>query len=125
MANRLLQADVQKCFVKKVFLQISQNSQERTCARVSFLIKLQACNFIKRETLAQMFFCEFCEISKNSFFYRTPPLAASGGFLKYNCFGNLIVTKRKNIILDIFYNFYLSNVPKPTLSTRTCGVTST
>ena len=28
--------------VKKVFLEISQNSQENTCARVSFLIKLQA-----------------------------------------------------------------------------------
>ena len=30
------------CSVKKVFLEISQNSQENTCARVSFLIKLQA-----------------------------------------------------------------------------------
>ena len=28
--------------VKMVFLKISQNSQENTCARVSFLIKLQA-----------------------------------------------------------------------------------
>ena len=28
-------------FSKKVFLEISQNSQEKTCARVSFLIKLQ------------------------------------------------------------------------------------
>ena len=27
---------------KKMFLEISQNSQENTCARVSFLIKLQA-----------------------------------------------------------------------------------
>ena len=27
---------------KKVFLEISQNSQENTCARVSFLIKLLA-----------------------------------------------------------------------------------
>ena len=27
---------------KKVFLEISQNSEENTCARVSFLIKLQA-----------------------------------------------------------------------------------
>ena len=27
---------------KKVFLEISQNSQENTCARVLFLIKLQA-----------------------------------------------------------------------------------
>ena len=29
-------------FFKKVFLEISQNSQESTCVRVSFLIKLQA-----------------------------------------------------------------------------------
>ena len=34
-------------------------------------------NFIKKETLAQVFFCEFCEISKNAFSYRTPPWAAS------------------------------------------------
>ena len=27
-----------------------------------------ACNFIKRETLAQVFSCEFYEISKNTFF---------------------------------------------------------
>ena len=27
---------------KKVILEISQNSQENTCARISFLIKLQA-----------------------------------------------------------------------------------
>ena len=30
-------------FCKKVFLEILQNSQENTCARVSFLIKLQSC----------------------------------------------------------------------------------
>ena len=28
--------------MKKVFLEISQNSEENTCVRVSFLIKLQA-----------------------------------------------------------------------------------
>ena len=35
---------------KKVFLEISQNSQENTCARFSFLIKLkaEAYNFIKK-----------------------------------------------------------------------------
>ena len=33
---------VQRCSVKKVFLEISKNSQENTCPRVSFLIKLQA-----------------------------------------------------------------------------------
>ena len=54
-------------YKKGVFLEISQSSQENTCARVSFLIKLQA-NFIKKETLAQIFSCEFWEISKYTFF---------------------------------------------------------
>ena len=31
-----------RCSVKKVFLEISQNSQKNTCTRDSFLIKLQA-----------------------------------------------------------------------------------
>ena len=39
-----------------MFLKISQNSRENTFARVSFLIKLQ------------VFYCEFCEIFKNTFF---------------------------------------------------------
>ena len=30
------EAGAQRCSVKKVFLEISQNSQENTCARVSF-----------------------------------------------------------------------------------------
>ena len=33
---------VQTCSVKKVFLEILQNSQENACARVFILIKLQA-----------------------------------------------------------------------------------
>ena len=32
---------------------------------------------IKREILTQVFSCEFCEISKNTFSYRTPPVAVS------------------------------------------------
>ena len=36
------EAVVQMCSVKKVSLEISQNSKENTCIRVSFLIKLQA-----------------------------------------------------------------------------------
>ena len=31
-------------------------------------MQISACNFIKREALAQVFFCEFWEILKNSFF---------------------------------------------------------
>ena len=36
----------QRCSVKKEFLEISQHSQENTCVRVSFLIKLQVPDFI-------------------------------------------------------------------------------
>ena len=46
-----------------MFLKISQNSQENACARVS-----QACNFVKKETRAQEFSCEFCEIFKSTVF---------------------------------------------------------
>ena len=64
---------------------ISQNSQDNTCATVSFSIKLQAkaCNFIKKEALAQVSSSGFCEISKNTFFYSTPPVAASCDVLLY------------------------------------------
>ena len=45
-----------------MFLEISHNLQKNTCARVSFF------NFTKKEALAQVFSCEFCEILKNTFF---------------------------------------------------------
>ena len=76
-----------------MLLEISQNSQENTCARVSFLINLQkfshiwtkngeilrislysvripekACNFIETEILTQDICCKLCEISKNTIF---------------------------------------------------------
>ena len=40
-------------------------------------VRPETCNFIKKETLAQVFYCEFCEISKNTFFQRTPLVDAS------------------------------------------------
>ena len=54
----------------ELFLKISQNSQENTCASVSFnkVVGLKPANFIKKEeTLAQVFTCEFREIFKNNF----------------------------------------------------------
>ena len=48
-----------------LFLEISQNSQENTCARVSFLIKLKA------------------EISKNTFFTEHLGATASGNLVHY------------------------------------------
>ena len=67
----------------KLFLEILQNSQENTCARVSFLIKLksEASNFIKKETLAQVFSCVFCYIFKDTFFTEHLQVTASGNYL--------------------------------------------
>ena len=73
------EAVVQRRSVKRVFLKISQNLQENTCARVSFLIKLQASGlkFYKKRDSGTGVSCEFCKISKNTFSHRTPPVAAS------------------------------------------------
>ena len=42
LENVIVRGSHRKCSVKKIFLEISQNSHENTCARDSFLIKLQA-----------------------------------------------------------------------------------
>ena len=53
--------------------------------------RLEACNFIKKETLAQVFPCEFCKIYKNTFYYRTHLVAASGVLINF-------------AVLEPFYN---------------------
>ena len=67
-----------------------------------FCKKGDACKSIKKETLAQIFSCEFCEISKNNTSYRTPLVAASA---------------RKV--------FRETNISYPLIRTRTQGVRST
>ena len=54
---------------EKVFLEISQNSHESSCPRVSFLKKLQALDLqlYLKKTLVQVFSCEFGEHSENTF----------------------------------------------------------
>ena len=57
----------QICSVKKFFFKISQNSQENTCARVSFF---------KKRLWHRCFSMNFVKL-KNTYFYRTPPITAS------------------------------------------------
>ena len=52
---------------KKVFSEIPQNAQENTCASL-FFNQVAGRNFITKETLAQVFSCEFCEHFENTFF---------------------------------------------------------
>ena len=105
---------VRRYSVKKVFLQISQNSRENTCARVSFLITLQAsgCNFIKKEALAQALFIEFCEISKNTVSYKTRLVAASEdnrfrltNWIKWTVSPNFVNRKLDLWMKKIFYGW--------------------
>ena len=55
------EAVARRCLVKKLLLKISPETW----------------NFIKKETLAQVFSSEFCKVFKNTFFYRTLLVAAS------------------------------------------------
>ena len=66
---QILEAATRGGLQKRVFLETSQNSQEKTCAKVSFLITLQAwgLQIYKKETLAQVFSCEFWEILRTPF----------------------------------------------------------
>ena len=76
--------------VKKLFLEISQNSQENTCARVSGLVPA---TLLKMRLLMRLFSCEFCEISKNTFLHKTPLMAAS---VYSSLYGRLYVNHAQN-----------------------------
>ena len=69
---------------ENVFLEISQNSQEN--------------NFIKKETLALVFSCEFCEISKNTFF--TELLWATGS-VSFFTFASVLFVNTFIIFLSV------------------------
>ena len=75
----LAEGIVRRCSVKKVsFMNFTKLTGKHLCQRL-FLNKVTclAFNFIKKETLVQVFSCEFCEIFKYTFFSRTPLAAAS------------------------------------------------
>ena len=61
----------QRCFIKKGVLRNFKKLTGKHLCQSFFFNKVagsEACNFIKKEALVQMFSCEFCEISKNTFF---------------------------------------------------------
>ena len=56
-----------RCSVRKgVLRNFAKFTGKHLCQ--SFNKVAEACNFIKKETLAQVFSFEFCKISKNTFF---------------------------------------------------------
>ena len=62
---RISRSSHRSFFVKKIFLEILQNSQENNCARVSFLLKLQASGTDVFQRILQNFL--------EHLFYRTSP----------------------------------------------------
>ena len=90
--KKISEAVVQKCSVKKVFLEISP----------------QACNFIKKGALVQVFSCEFCKISQNTFSYRTPLVAASEDFPKILA----VTTQKMKFSIKDFFIFYVVSTPE-------------
>ena len=58
----LIRSSHQRCCIRKVFLEISQNLQKN---------RPQACNFVIKETLAQVFPVNFAKFLRTPF-YRTP-----------------------------------------------------
>ena len=67
------EAVTHRCSVKKGAVRDFANFPENNCARVSFLIKLQAGPAILLKKRLQ----QRCFSVKNTFFYRTPPVAGS------------------------------------------------
>ena len=65
------------------------------------------------ETLARVFSCEFHEISKNTLFYRTPPVAASPnrGYLHCAILKTLNDFREKRALESRNMQFFLQNVP--------------
>ena len=75
-----------KCSTRKLFLKISQDSQENTCVGASFLIKMQGFrppNFIKKR-LEHRCFREHWEIFKNTYFEEHLRTAASESFIWFS-----------------------------------------
>ena len=68
------EAVVRRCSVKKVSLKNFTKFTGKHLCQSLFFNKVAS---LRPETLAQVFSREFCEIFKNTFFYRTPPVAAS------------------------------------------------
>ena len=68
--HRKTEAISSRCSVKKMFLKISQNSQENNCARAFSLIKFST-TLSKKRDWHKCFPLNFAKFLKISFFYRT------------------------------------------------------
>ena len=98
----------QRCSVKKVVLRnFTKFTGKHLCQSLSFNCRPQA-NFIKKETLAQVFSCEFCKISKNTFFTEHLWTTASEVKNKWLFGRNIVRTFYRNHLITWMLSNYWS-----------------
>ena len=78
-------------------LSITLNGEIAT--RRKYCVSPEACNFVKKETLAQVFSSKFCEISKKTFCYRTLLVAASD-LVKADVGLNTLIPQKEMLLLE-------------------------
>ena len=100
--NELIsEAAVQKSSVRKVFLEISQNSQENTCARISFLNKaagLRPATLLKRRLLHRCFPVNCVKFLRT--FFLTEHLWTTASASSPQLFGNIQEFRVKEYFTD-------------------------
>ena len=65
--NRFSRSSHRRCYVKKGVFKNFTNFTGKHFVLESLAVKLKASNFIKKETPTQIFSCEICEISENTY----------------------------------------------------------
>ena len=99
-------------FYKKGALRnLAKFTGKHLCQRLFFnkVGRLRPTTLLKKSLWHRCFSCEFCEISKNTFFYRTPRVAASG------CINRGLfckVTSNERWLFCCFYNPHKNQIPK-------------
>ena len=81
LQSPFIDAVIQRCSLKKVFLEITKKFTENHMC--------QSLSFLKKETLAQGFSCEFYKFCKNTIFHRTNLVAASAFILEEKIYEDL------------------------------------
>ena len=99
--HRRVEPVAQRCSVKMVFLEISQNLQERTYARVSFLIKLQVWG-LRPSTLLKKRLWHRCFPVNFVKFLRTPFYIEHLWWLLLDEEISLVIQKQKQFSFDAF-----------------------
>ena len=100
--SQSIRSNHQKCSVKKGVLRNFAKFTGKHLYQSLFFNKVSggACNFLKKETLTQVFSCEFCEISMNIFLTEHLWATASEAFWKSNIWDKVFKSELSKFFKD-------------------------